>query len=116
MKLKLQKVKSYHGAVDATQKKPVVDVSDSKLAETLLKAGYFVAVAEDAAEGEASGDSESDGGVDYEALSKLSKDELTQYAEDNDIDISGCKTKAEILEAVSLASGGCSTMIDLQQA
>ena len=52
---------------------------------------------------------------DYDALSKMSKADLTAYAKERDIDISKCKTKSDILTAISMAYGGSPTMIDLQR-
>lgn len=52
---------------------------------------------------------------DYGKLSKMSKAELTAYAQERDIDISKCKTKSDILTAISMAYGGSPTMIDLQR-
>lgn len=53
--------------------------------------------------------------VDYEALSKKTKAELTAYANANGIDVSKCNTKAEILGEISAAHGGSRTMMDLQE-
>ena len=52
---------------------------------------------------------------DYDALSKMSKADLTAYAKERDIDISKCKTKSDILTAISMAYGGSPTIIDLQR-
>ena len=52
---------------------------------------------------------------DYDALSKMSKADLTAYAKERDIDIGKCKTKSDILTAISMAYGGSPTMIDLQR-
>lgn len=115
-KLKLKKVKSYFGAVRATVKQPFVEVETEAEAQALVKTGYFdqIEVTEETAGDEENGEDEG-GEVDYDALSKMSKAELTKYAEDNAISIDGCSTKAEILEAISVFYGGSSTMIDLQQ-
>lgn len=52
---------------------------------------------------------------DYDALSKMSKADLTVYAKEREIDIGKCKTKSDILTAISMAYGGSPTMIDLQR-
>ena len=52
---------------------------------------------------------------DYDALSKMSKADLTAYAKERDIDIGKCKTKSDILTAISMAYGRSPTMIDLQR-
>ena len=45
----------------------------------------------------------------------MTKAELLKYAEENDIDVEGCKTKADILEVISAANGGSYTMMELQE-
>ncbi|MBQ9345826.1 MAG: hypothetical protein IJT94_00620 [Oscillibacter sp.] len=52
---------------------------------------------------------------DYDALSAMTKAELTAYAQERGIDISKCRTKGDILTAISMAYGGSPTMIDLQR-
>ena len=52
---------------------------------------------------------------DCEALAAMTKAELTAYAKEHDIDISKCKTKSDILTAISMAYGGSPTMIELQR-
>ena len=52
---------------------------------------------------------------DYDTLSKMSKAELTAYAKEREIDIGKCKTKGDILTAISMAYGGSPTIIDLQR-
>lgn len=118
MKLKLKKLKSYNGVVTATKKNPIVEVTDEKVAMSLVKKGYFEIVEETEETGD-EGEGDADGGetgTDYEALNATNKTELAAYAEQNGISIEGCTTKAQILEAISEANGGNSTMIDLQQA
>ena len=52
---------------------------------------------------------------DYDALSKMNKADLTIYAKEREIDIGKCKTKSDILTAISMAYGGSPTIIDLQR-
>lgn len=52
---------------------------------------------------------------DYDTLSKMSKADLTIYAKERKIDIGKCKTKSDILTAISMAYGGSPTIIDLQR-
>ena len=52
---------------------------------------------------------------DYDALSAMTKAELTAYAQERGIDISKCRTKSDILTEISMAYGGSPTMIDLQR-
>lgn len=113
-KLKLTKGRSYTGIVKASAASPIVDVNDDE-AKALVATGYFEPCFVPDAEAEAEADDSEETAVDYEALSDMTKAELTAYAEENGIDIDGCKTKADILEAISVANGGSLTMIDLQQ-
>ena len=117
IKLKLKKVRSYYGTVKATHDHPYVEVETEEEAQALVAKGYFdVCASPDVHDGNGEGkDGEEDTAPDYEALSEMTKAELTAYAEENGIDISECKTKADILKAISVAHGGSSTMIDLQQ-
>lgn len=112
-KVRLIKGRSYSGAVRVTAKQPIVDVSE-EMAKALIATGYFVPCAvADAPESQEDAGGESV--PDYEALSEMTKAELIKYAEDNGIDIEGCKTKADILEAISVANGGSYTMMELQE-
>ena len=78
-----------------------------------MATGYFdLLAAEQPPKGDDKGE---DDKPDYEALEKLTKAELAKYAEENGVDISSCKTKADILEAISISNGGSPTMIDLQK-
>ena len=52
---------------------------------------------------------------DYDALSSMTKAELTAYAQERGIDISKCRTKSDILTEISMAYGGSPTMMDLQR-
>lgn len=117
IKLKLKKVRSYYGTVKATHDHPYVEVETEEEAQALVAKGYFdVCASPTVPDGDGEGkDGEGDTAPDYEALSEMTKAELTAYAEENGIDISECKTKADILKAISVANGGSSTMIDLQQ-
>ena len=51
---------------------------------------------------------------DFETLSAMTKAELIAYANERGIDLAGCRTKEDILGAISVAFGGSYTMIDLQ--
>jgi len=112
VKLKLIKARSYSGLVKATTKQPYVEVEAEKDAQALVATGYFEVCASDAAGADTE---QEDSSPDYEALSEMTKAELTRYAEDNGISLDGCKTKADILEAISAANGGSYTMMELQQ-
>lgn len=110
--VKLIKARSYTGLVRVTSEQPIVDVSD-EVAKALVATGYFepcTSVVQSATKNE-----DEDSTPDYEALSEMTKAELLKYAKDNDIDVEGCKTKADILEAISAANGGSYTMMELQE-
>lgn len=112
-KVKLIKARSYSGIVRATAKQPIVDVSDEE-AQALVATGYF-ALCASAEVPDVSENEDEESVPDYEALSDMTKAELVSYAENNGIDIEGCKTKADILEAISAANGGSYTMMELQE-
>lgn len=114
-RLRLIKARSYNGLVRATANAPFVDVDTDKDAQALVATGYFEVCGKSVP---SAGSSEvEDGGSspDYDALSAMTKAELTAYAESNSINIEDCKTKADILEAISVANGGSRTMMELQQ-
>lgn len=125
--LRLIKALSYSGVVSATRKHPDVYTKDKAIADAAVATGYFAIVAE--LEATPSGPTikppadaelpEPDGteGIipDYEELSRQTKAELTAYAQARGISIDGCKTKADILEAISAACGGSYTMMELQK-
>lgn len=125
--LRLIKALSYSGVVSATRKHPDVYTKDKAIADAAVATGYFAIVAE--LEATPSGPTikpsadaelpEPDGaeGIipDYEELSRQTKAELTAYAQARGISIDGCKTKADILEAISASCGGSYTMMELQK-
>lgn len=111
-KVKLIKARSYNGVVKATSEQPVVDVSEED-AQALVATGYFEPCTSVVADEQK--DKSEEGTPDYEALSEMTKAELLKYAKENDIDVEGCKTKADILEAISAANGGSYTMMELQE-
>lgn len=117
--VKLVKARSYSGTVKATKAQPYVNVNTEEEAKALADTGYFEICTSSKEINNGGGDaSDDDGGEslpDYEALSKMTKPELVAYADENGINIDDCKTKAEILEAISVANGGSYTMIDLQE-
>ena len=113
IKVKLVKARSYSGTVKATREQPYVNVNTDEEAQALVNTGFLAICGSSAPDN----DCEDDRGEslpDYEALSKMTKSELTVYAEENDINIEDCKTKADILEAISAANGGSYAMMGLQ--
>jgi len=119
-KLKLIKSRSYRGVLSATKSQPYVETDSEEKANLAVATGYFALISADVPESDAG--SEDNGGdetgtgsePDYNALSEMTKAELTAYAEQNGISLEGCTTKAEMLEAISIANGGSPTMLDLQ--
>lgn len=119
--IKLIKSRSYKGVVSATKAKPDVYVEDKAIADKAVVSGFFKLIegaeeqAADAQNEAGTQDNEPDNEPDYEGLEEMTKAELTDYAEKNGISIEGCSTKAQILEAISAASGGSAAVIDLQK-
>ena len=109
---------SYDGAVHATRKDPDVYTEDRAAVEEAVASGYFALIGETAIqEGENVDEEEaapSEERPDLEALAAKTKAELIAFAEEHEIDLAGCRTKADILGAISVAYGGSYTMIDLQ--
>ncbi len=50
---------------------------------------------------------------DAEALTAMSDEELKALVEEKGIDLTGCETREDALEAISVALGGSYTMLDL---
>lgn len=113
IKVKLIKGRSYTGFITATQKHPIVEVKSKAEADAAIATGYFELYSE-VAEVAQNDAVKSESVPDYESLSNMTKAELTAYAEENGISLDGCKTKADILEAISIANGGSATMMELQ--
>lgn len=117
--LKLIKGKSYWGIVCASESKPDVYVPEKAQADQLLKSGFFMLVdnpgkeMEKASAKEMAVDTDEDTGEMFAGedetssedsviteLQRKSKAELVTYAEQNGIDITGCKTKDNIFQKV----------------
>ena len=52
---------------------------------------------------------------DAEALAAMSDEELKALVEEKGIDLTGCQTREDALEAISVALGGSYTMLDLMR-
>lgn len=52
---------------------------------------------------------------DAEALAAMSDEELKALVEEKGIDLTGCETREDALEAISVALGGSYTMLDLMR-
>lgn len=50
-----------------------------------------------------------------EALAAMTDEELTAFAKEHEIDLDGCDTREDKLEAISVAQGGSYTMLDLMR-
>lgn len=116
--LRLSKGKSYWGVVRATEKEPDVYIEEKDRADYLVRSGYFVLV-DESEKGETkrkepggeAGPEENDFFSDEpleEAQEKpiivelqaMTKAELSEYAEKNGIEITGCKTKDDIFQKI----------------
>lgn len=112
--LRLAKGKSYWGVVKASEEKPDVFVHEKEKADYLVKTGFFSLVGEES-EQDTKQKKEDAENVDLfsdEAeeepqekpiimeLQGMAKAELTEYADKNGIDITGCKTKDDIFQKV----------------
>lgn len=139
--LRLVKALSYDGTIHATREHPDAYTEDEAVAESALASGYFelVEITQSEEEEDAQGDDIPDGVVvheedaqedaqdeddgeelqtestpDFDTLSTMTKAELIAFAKERDIDVSRCRTKDDILGAISVAYGGSYTVIDLQ--
>ncbi|MBU5680063.1 hypothetical protein [Blautia sp. MSJ-9] len=121
--LRLRKGLSYFGIVRATSDKPDVYVQEKEQADSLVKSGYFelvgntevetkrtLAVKEEHPEedgvdlfGDDAKEDESQERPELIELQGKTKAELTEYANNKGIDITGCKTKDEILQKITEA-------------
>lgn len=121
-RLQLIKGRTYWGAgVKASQEKPFVEVETEEHADRLVKTGYFIMAEEEMPvqtkentdadlvfpDGDDTEDCDSESSI-LEELQKKKKEELIQYASESGIDITGCKTKddmiSKILEALARAA------------
>lgn len=88
--LKLVKGKSYNGIISASVDKPLVTVNDEAIAKKAIASGYFVKVSH-------SVDNEP------EDIGKLKVAELKKIAEKENVDISNCVKKDEIIAEIKKA-------------
>lgn len=112
--LKLIKGRSYNGNLSATRQRPDVYTDDEAAALAAVASGFFRLVEE----GASSINSENvtvEEAPDFDAFAAMSKAELIAYAENHEIELKGCRTKDDILGAISVFYGGSYTMIDLQK-
>lgn len=121
--LRLVKGKTYWGIVKASEEKPDVYVAEREKADALVASGFFALEGEgspavekpsiggeDNGEGDDSfvpGEYEDEGNSADEQpgsimmeLQQKTKAELSEYAEQNGIDLTGCKTKDDIITKI----------------
>lgn len=103
MKVKLIKGLSYmYNGVNATKDKPIECTKAE--GDYLIGTGRFTLV-EDTSDNE---------GITVEkALEKMTKSELTAYAAENGIDVTGCEKKEEILATIKSAGSDDETYIEV---
>ena len=97
MHLRLIKGLSYDGVVRASAAHPDVFVDDPEKYTALLESGYFEALPDAHT---VTGHLDAEEPVEVPDISKMKLDELKEFAEDNDIDLTGCTTKASILQKI----------------
>lgn len=115
--LRLCKGLSYIGIVRATKAEPDVYVPEEEKAKALVTSGYFEMVTSEAEKVQSlTGDTEKtesvtdmfeeesedevQGDPELMELQKKNKTELIEYAGQNGIDITGCKTKDDIYQKI----------------
>ncbi len=112
--LKLTKALSYCGVVTATREKPDVYTDDGDVADKAVATGYFELVGSEVSETPPEGSLQEDE-IDATKLGSMSLAELKDLAKQLGADLTGRKSKEDIIEAICVANGGSQTMIDLQQ-
>jgi len=131
--LKLIQGRSYttlDGAISATRQKPDVYVKDEAAAREAVASGFFVEVAEESGSAAESAEAPEETPVveaeqEGKTLDEMNKSELETFATYRDVDIKGCKTKAEIIEKLraelpakdldGIIKYGSPTMVELQK-
>ena len=119
---------SYNGIIRATAKNPIVEVEDEAVAELAMASGYFINLdAREPSEVPEEPEEVEEEQLLYggKLLSEMNKSELETFAAYVDVDIKGCKTKAQIITALKekllkedlegLIYYGSPTMVDLQK-
>lgn len=113
--LRLIKGLSYDGAIHATREDPDAFTDDEVIADYAVASGYFKLIG---ASGEVPAEPAQETPSekpDFEALAAMTKAGLITFAEQHEIDLTGCRVKGDILKAISVAYGGAPTMIELQK-
>lgn len=107
-KLKLIKGLSYNGIVSATAKNPYITVDDEETALAAVDTGYFKIVekAEKGNDGQNNNGGQADDGTNKEEpkdWKKFNKDDLIAFANEHNIDVSGCKNQDERIAIIEVA-------------
>lgn len=107
-KLKLIKGLSYNGIVSATAKNPYITVDDEETALAAVDTGYFKIVerAEKGNDGQNNNDGQGDNGTNKEEpkdWKKFNRDDLIAFANEHNIDVSGCKNQDERIAIIEAA-------------
>ena len=98
IKLKLIKGRSYaFGKTKVISDKPIFETADDKLAVKLVKSGYFIAVSEPAAIKDIPAAVTE---VEEIPLEKMTIEQLTIYAGENGINLTGLTKKPDILAKI----------------
>lgn len=116
--LRLCKGLSYcnaNGTIQATRQQPDIYIPDKATADAAIASGFFTLVGVDDTEDSPTEETPAPA-FDAEVLAELDLAELTDYADKNGISLEGVPaTKADVLEAISVANGGSYTMLDLMR-
>lgn len=104
---------SKHGC--ATPKSPDIYTDDKAWVDKVVERGMFELISEPEPKPEKKPEPKKEYRPDYEKLEKMTKAQLTQFAKENEIDVSKCKSRADLLVEISHHFGGSYTMMELQQ-
>ena len=89
-RVQLVKGRSYKGLVKVTAENPYAEVADKKTVDALIATGRFVLIGDSA---------ENSSAITLETMSAA---QLDAYAVENEIDLAGCRTKADKIERIRL--------------
>ena len=98
--IRLIKGRSYTGDINATSTKPDVYVDDEAIANRAVASGFFKIITSETPESPiVKADEESTpGGYGGKPLDEMNKSELETFATYRDVNIKGCKSKADIID------------------
>ena len=98
--IRLIKGRSYSGDINATSAKPDVYVDDEATANKAVASGFFKIISSAAPESPVAKVNEepTPGGYGGKPLDEMNKSELETFATYRDVNIKGCKSKADIID------------------